>query len=445
MSFPFPFNRAAHAGNLFGRPVLGGGDYLHRLEQIATNALGRGLLARFVETAAILQREIAIEAEKVGRAHRTVSRRYLLRLVDHIGEGKTEFVRHLLHVVEGILGVFGGIIRHDGDGVNAVVAPQFGEIAHQPRADGFHIRAVVADEHHQEAVRPHRVRQRPPLAVDAGQTELWGFPAKIAYRGGEGNHDALRRISRQPRHNTKMSAPRFYLDQPLAPGARFSLPPGPARHAARALRLAVDDTVTLFNGQGGEYSARIERIHKDEVAGSVTGVAAIERESRLRVLLAQGISSGERMDYTLQKAVELGVTAIQPIAARRSVVKLAGERTDRRVAHWQGVVASACEQCGRNQVPAVAAPLTLASWLGKQGGGRLLFLSPQAEARLADLPAPTAMDCLVAGPEGGFEADEIAALGAAGAIAVRLGPRVLRTETAALAALAAMQTLWGDF
>jgi len=242
-----------------------------------------------------------------------------------------------------------------------------------------------------------------------------------------------------------MSPPRFYLDQPLAPGARFSLPPGPARHAARALRLAAGDAITLFNGQGGEYAARIEHAHKDEVAVRVTGFAGIERESRLRVLLAQGISSGERMDYTLQKAVELGVAAIQPIAAKRSVVKLAAERAGKRVAHWQGVVASACEQCGRNRVPAVAPPLPLAHWLGQQKTGRLLFLSPLAEARLADLPPPAAQDWLVAGPEGGFEIDEIAALHAAGAIPIRLGPRVLRTETAALAALAAMQTLWGDF
>lgn len=243
-----------------------------------------------------------------------------------------------------------------------------------------------------------------------------------------------------------MSSPRFFLDLALAPGGRFSLPPGPARHAARALRLAPGDTVTLFNGRGGEYAARIERINKDKVAVAVTAFAEVERESRLRVVLAQGISSGERMDYTLQKAVELGVTAIQPIAAKRSVVKLTGERADKRVAHWQGVVASACEQCGRNTVPRVAAPLPLAHWLGARGtDGRLLFLSPQADARLADLSAPTATDCLVAGPEGGFEADEIAALHAAGATAVRLGPRVLRTETAALAALAAMQALWGDF
>ncbi|MFP5380886.1 MAG: 16S rRNA (uracil(1498)-N(3))-methyltransferase [Gammaproteobacteria bacterium] len=242
-----------------------------------------------------------------------------------------------------------------------------------------------------------------------------------------------------------MSAPRFYLDQTLAPGARFSLPSGPARHAARALRLGVGDAITLFDGRGGEYTARIERIQRDEVAVSVGAFAEVERESRLQVVLAQGISSGERMDYTLQKAVELGVTAIQPIAAKRSVVKLAGERVERRVAHWQGVVASACEQCGRNRVPPVAAPLPLANWLGTPRTGRLLFLSPLAETRLADLPAPTTADCLVAGPEGGFEADELAALAAAGAVGVRLGPRVLRTETAALAALAAMQTLWGDF
>jgi 16S rRNA (uracil1498-N3)-methyltransferase len=209
----------------------------------------------------------------------------------------------------------------------------------------------------------------------------------------------------------------------------------------------VDDAITLFNGRGGEYAARIERIHKDEVAVSITGFADVERESRLRVMLAQGISSGERMDYTLQKAVELGVTAIQPIAAKRSVVKLAGERADKRVAHWQGVVASACEQCGRNQVPcggAAADAGPLAGW-GKPATGGCCSCRPLAEARLADLPPPDAQDCLVAGPEGGFEADEIAALHAAGAIPVRLGPRVLRTETAALAALAAMQTLWGDF
>lgn len=244
-----------------------------------------------------------------------------------------------------------------------------------------------------------------------------------------------------------MSLPRFYLDPPLAPGDCLELPPGPAHHAARVLRLAAGDGVILFDGRGGEYAATIDRIHKDTAVVSIVGWTGIERESSLRVALAQGISSGERMDYTLQKAVELGVGAIQPIAARRSVVKLAGERADRRVAHWQGVVRSACEQCGRNRVPPVAPPQTLADWLARRPApaGRLLYLSPLAEARLADLPPPEGLDTLVAGPEGGFEAGEISALQAAGALAVRLGPRVLRTETAALAALATMQALWGDF
>ncbi len=242
-----------------------------------------------------------------------------------------------------------------------------------------------------------------------------------------------------------MSAPRFYLDQPLVPGARFGLPVDTARHAARALRLAVGDPVTLFNGHGGEYAARIERIGKKEVVVVVLNFSGSERESGLDVMLAQGISSGERMDYTLQKAVELGVTAIQPIAAKRSMVKLSGERAERRVAHWQGVAASACEQCGRNRVPKIASPLSLAAWLAHRPSSRLLFLSPHAASSLSDLPAPAERQILVVGPEGGLDPDEIAALESSDAIAVRLGPRVLRTETAALAALAAMQTLWGDF
>lgn len=242
-----------------------------------------------------------------------------------------------------------------------------------------------------------------------------------------------------------MSLPRFFIERKLALGAQLLLPPGPSRHAARVLRLSTGDTLELFNGEGGAYAARIEQIRKDDVEVRVTAFEDTDCESPLQVLLAQGISSGERMDYTLQKAVELGVSAIQPIAAKRSVVKLAGERAGKRVAHWQGVVNSACEQSGRNLVPAVEQPLSLADWLAQRPSGRLLFLSPQASTKLADLPAPQGLQILVAGPEGGFEADEIAALESADAIAVRLGPRVLRTETAALAALAAMQVAWGDF
>jgi 16S rRNA (uracil1498-N3)-methyltransferase len=242
-----------------------------------------------------------------------------------------------------------------------------------------------------------------------------------------------------------MTSPRFFVDQTLAPGARLALPANAARHAARVLRLAAGDTLRLFNGHGGEYDAHIELVSRDDVMVNVTAFHDDERESPLNVLLAQGISSGERMDYTLQKAVELGITAIHPIAAKRSVVKLAGDRAERRVAHWHGVLTSACEQCGRNRVPTLTPPLSLAAWLAQRPAGRLLFLSPLAESRLADLPPPDELQLLVAGPEGGFDPDEIAALHTAGAVPIRLGPRVLRTETAALAALAAMQTLWGDF
>ena len=207
-----------------------------------------------------------------------------------------------------------------------------------------------------------------------------------------------------------------------------------------------DDAVTLFNGRGGEYAARIERINKDEVAVSITGFVDIECESRLRIVLAQGISSGERMDYTLQKAVELGVAAIQPIAAKRSVVKLAGERADRRVAHWQGVVASACEQCGRNQVPLVAPVERLENWLARPvaEGTLRLMLAPDAEMSFASI-RPTGPVQLLIGAEGGLDPQEMIAAQQAGFQAVRMGPRVLRTETAGLAALAVMQAMWGDF
>lgn len=242
-----------------------------------------------------------------------------------------------------------------------------------------------------------------------------------------------------------MSCPRFYVAAPLAAHTEITLPEAVARHASRVLRLGMGDALTLFDGRGGEYPARLIAISRDAVRVEVGAHQGIERESPLTVRLAQGISSGERMDYTLQKAVELGVTAIQPLALKRSVVKLAGERETRRLAHWQGVVVAACEQCGRNRVPPVAAPATLDTWLQGTLDGRLIVLSPEAPLRLADLPPPTQMDTLVAGPEGGFDPAEMAQLLAAGAIPVRLGARVLRTETAALAALAAMQTRWGDF
>jgi 16S rRNA (uracil1498-N3)-methyltransferase len=241
-----------------------------------------------------------------------------------------------------------------------------------------------------------------------------------------------------------MSTPRFFVPLPLGPGMRFSLPPGPARHGARSLRLKTGDGITLFNGEGGECLARIERMIEDDLFVTVIGCGGMERESPLDVRLAQGISSGERMDYTLQKSVELGVSAIQPLALRRSVVKLSAERAQRRVNHWQGVVISACEQCGRNRIPPVALPLDLPHWLASKPEGARIFLAADAETTLKDLSPPSGVLWLLAGPEGGFDPDEAQLALDNGFVAVRLGPRTLRTETAALAALAAMQARWGD-
>ncbi|MHB1247449.1 MAG: 16S rRNA (uracil(1498)-N(3))-methyltransferase [Sulfuriferula sp.] len=239
--------------------------------------------------------------------------------------------------------------------------------------------------------------------------------------------------------------PRFYLPEDLAANTLIKLPDACAHHAARVLRLTVGDTITLFNGRGGEWAARIHHIGKREVEVQVEIWTNVERETPLCITLAQGISSGERMDYTLQKAVEMGIHAIQPVACTRSVVKLSGDRADKRRAHWQNLVIAACEQCARNRVPTVSDITPLSTWLAQAAAPPLkLIFAPDAQYTLHTLPRPEGPVTILAGPEGGFAAAEYSAALAAGFIPVRLGPRVLRTETAALAALAAMQILWGD-
>ncbi len=240
--------------------------------------------------------------------------------------------------------------------------------------------------------------------------------------------------------------PRFYCDIPLQTGTLVQLPDAVARHALGALRLRDGAEVTLFNGDGAEYTGRLAR-HPRGATVHLTTRATPPRESPLRVVLAQGLSAGDRMDLTLQKAVELGVAAIQPLAMRRSVVRLAGDKADKRLQHWRGVVIAACEQCGRNAPPPIAPLTDFAAWLPHlpDADGRLgLLLDPTATTSLAGHPPPTGEIILLAGPEGGYDPAERDAALRAGWQAVRLGPRVLRTETAALAALAAMQTLWGD-
>jgi 16S rRNA (uracil1498-N3)-methyltransferase len=243
-----------------------------------------------------------------------------------------------------------------------------------------------------------------------------------------------------------MPNPRFYRAGSLAHGDIVTLPDSAAIHASRALRLQAGDSATLFNGDGNDYLCELMQVSKNQVSARVTAVINVKRESPLQVTLAQGISSGDRMDFTIQKAVEMGVTAIQPIATQRSVVKLAGERAEKRREHWQNIVVSACEQSGRAFVPQVAAPLSLPEWLtlAPRQAVRLL-LSSTATQTLHNLPRPAGEICLLIGAEGGLTEGEIDIALSQDFTAVRLGNRILRTETAALAALASIQTLWGDF
>ncbi len=242
-----------------------------------------------------------------------------------------------------------------------------------------------------------------------------------------------------------MNLPRFYCREALSPGAHIDLPEPVARHAVRVLRLPPGASMTLFDGRGGEYEAHIERIEKNRVVVVLGAWRDVECESKLVVTLVQAVQAGEKMDFTIQKAVELGVTDIVPVDSRRSVIRLTGERAAKRVAHWQGVAASACEQCGRNQVPLVAPLEKLEHWLARPARpGLRLMLEPGAEYSLADLPPVKDVQLLI-GAEGGLDPQEMLAAEQAGFQAVRLGPRVLRTETAGLAALAALQALWGDF
>lgn len=246
---------------------------------------------------------------------------------------------------------------------------------------------------------------------------------------------------------TAKSGARFYVDDKLGNGSEIRLAADAAHHAGRVLRLETGSPVVLFDGRGGEFEAHITRMERGEVWIKTGAHRDVERESRLEVVLVQGLSSGDRMDFTLQKAVELGVGAIQPVATERSVVKLKDERAQRRVEHWRNLVIASCEQCGRNRVPAVMPVLDFREWistLGTNDDARLL-LAPGASVALGDLPAPTGRIVLLAGPEGGLAPAETQIALSRGFQGVRLGPRVLRTETAALAALAAMQARWGDF
>jgi 16S rRNA (uracil1498-N3)-methyltransferase len=258
-----------------------------------------------------------------------------------------------------------------------------------------------------------------------------------------------------PRHDSGMSGPdqkplsvaaHCHVDARLGPGARVGLPRELAHHLGRVLRLADGTAISLFDGSGPVWLGRL-RLAGGPVTAEVIAPLANDRESPLRIVLGQGISSGDRMDYTVQKAVELGVAGIAPLRAARAVVKLTGDRAERRREHWQRIAIAACEQCRRGTVPYVEPVQDLRLWLAALPTDAPKWLLCTRESRrLIDLPRPEAghTGYLLVGPEGGFTEEERSLATGAGLVPVRIGPRVLRTETAALVAMAAMQALWGD-
>jgi len=226
----------------------------------------------------------------------------------------------------------------------------------------------------------------------------------------------------------------------------YTLPDAAAHHALRVLRLAIGDSLTLFNGAGGEFAATLIRADKRDAVVRVERFDPVEREAMLAMTLVQGIAANDAMDHAVRRSVELGVAAIQPVETARSARFPDGERGGKRLAHWRQIAVAACEQCGRNRIPEVREVVALERWLAARPATTPgLVLSPDTDVAIADAPRPqVALDVLI-GPEGGLAAGEIAHAKRSGMTAVRLGPRVLRTETAALAALAAINTLWGDF
>jgi len=242
-----------------------------------------------------------------------------------------------------------------------------------------------------------------------------------------------------------MRLTRVYVPDALAAHTEHTVTDATANHITRVLRLREGAALVVFDGRGGEYAASIAGIRKGAVLIRVGAQEATERESPLRITLAQGISRGERMDLVMQKATELGVARIVPVLTERTVVRLDARQADNRLRHWHAIIIAACEQCGRNRLPELAPPTALESLLAEPAPeGERLLLTPQGTLRVQDLEPTTQAVTVLIGPEGGLaDAEQRAAL-QAGFLGLRLGPRVLRTETAALAALAALQLRGGD-
>lgn len=241
-----------------------------------------------------------------------------------------------------------------------------------------------------------------------------------------------------------MRIPRIHHSTLLATDTVIELDDYAASHVARVLRLPVGAELTVFDGSGGEYAARVHAVGKRSVTVEIGVFRAREAESPLALTLAQGIAKGERMDYAIQKATELGVVRVVPVITERCNVRLSDERWEKKLQHWRGIAISACEQCGRNRIPLIEQPLPLAAWLAQDQNELRLILDPQAAGGIASIAEQPRQVSLLVGPEGGLSEGELVGAQRAGYRGIRLGPRVLRTETAGVAALAVVQARWGD-
>ena len=244
-----------------------------------------------------------------------------------------------------------------------------------------------------------------------------------------------------------MTVARFFspksFPRPFTPGVAIDVGEAVARHL-QVLRIAPGETITLFDGEGGEFAAAVVDIGKRAARVMLSAFDAVEREAPIRITLVQALATSDKMDFIVQKAVELGVTEFAPIATARSTLKLGGERADKRVAHWQAIAVAACEQCGRNRVPPIHGLQTFDQWLTGTHAGATVLLHPAAEKSMLDSVDANAPISLLIGPEGGFTDEEIARAMLRGVVTAKFGPRTLRTETAGLAAIAALAACFGD-